>query len=97
MCVFYVIRKLGVCTFCLPRCFKWVSLLLSSGDSKSRAVCCDDAAVKILEASSDLCHPKKKKIPKEKKIHVLLCSLKSLQSVTLVLFPLNADLYNNEL
>lgn len=55
------------------------------------------SAVKILEASSDFCHPPKKKNPKEKKIHVLLCSLKSLQSVTLVLFPLNADLYNNEL
>lgn len=33
VCVLYVIRKLGVCTFCPPRCFKWVYLILSSGGS----------------------------------------------------------------
>lgn len=43
-------------------------------------------AVKTLEASSDLCHQKKK-------IQVLLCSLKSLRNVALVLFPLKSDLY----
>lgn len=32
MCVLYVVRKLGVCTFCPPWCFKGFYLLLSFGE-----------------------------------------------------------------
>lgn len=65
VCVLYVVRKLGVCTFCPPWCFKRILFTLSSGElkaGKSVVTVTTETRRTLDELSTDLCHQKKRAI-----------------------------------
>lgn len=101
--VLYVIRKLGVCTFCPPQCFKWVYLLLSSGDPKVEWSGVMGWKWEFWRPPQISVNEKKKKKERKKSIKIYTCATLFTPKVTLVLFPpqiwpfitMNADLLSS--